>query len=572
MAAFNYTKVYLVYIKFSAFVNRGGGAPGRSPEPLRASAKPSGARLHRRLFFADFHIILVSYCGLARLKKGCIALFKILLIENNYFRAGWIKSLIPWADYNCSLTIDYIDVSGLEKIHDLRPDIVMLSSELLFVRITQFVQISREQNPNIRFIILSNHAGQIGAGEDNVIYLDGQRLTPQTMLNALTKILDMISNHDRGDHGGEAARDDEGKLRETLAAIGQPDMPAYVLLLDTRYGIRGIDYGRLQKQIHSVLGEEGNGWFITRSGELCLVFRFASQGNPFYAFKFLDQTLAKLLAEILTVVPYKKPVILEELVSDAFAADAFRNLQNYRSLAYFCRERTFFSGKQILSPGPGFDYEQFAQSLPRLLGAMLANRSVEAVRAIEEIYAGLLKPSMSLSGLEYVRNQMQSYLDLYGIIRGFPQGRTRLFLTGFSYLEEEMAYLSAFLEGLLAPPEGTRNFHPKILEALMIIEKRYMEFLTLDDICQELGMTKAYFCTLFKQTIHQGYVEYLNRIRVYKVLNLIHRGEHQVERLAKRNGFSEAKYFSKVFKKFVGMPPSCYIKNSGFAQRAPAYE
>ncbi|MDR2080086.1 MAG: AraC family transcriptional regulator [Treponema sp.] len=496
-------------------------------------------------------------------------MFKVLLVESNYTRAAKIAGLIPWTEFLCSLTVDYNDVSALEKLRGLEPDIVIIPEDLPLVSIPQFVWISMEQNPNIRFIIFGDHTIPDSETGDHFIYLDNQNLTKESMIEALTKTLDKLSGRNREKAGtGEDEARDESRLQETLAAIGQRDIPAYLLLLKPKYGFREIDRDPLMGKIHSVLGEEGNGGFITNSGELCIIFRFVPQKSPLYSLKLLDQTMEKLLEGISRLIPYKKPVLLGELISDAFVAGVYRELRKNQNLSYFCRERAFLNSRQVLASCPVFDYDRCTALFPLLLAHILANRLVEAVCCIEEIYTGLLKPSMDLSGLDFIRDQIQMYLDLYGTIQGYPPGRTRLFLSGFSYLEEEEVYLSSFLEQVMHPFRKGAEFHPKILTALSIIERHYMEYLSLDDISGELGMTKAYFCTLFKQIVHQGYVEYLNKIRIYKALNLIRRGERRVEYLARSNGFSEPKYFCRVFKKIVGMPPSLYMETVGRGRSA----
>ena len=57
-----------------------------------------------------------------------------------------------------------------------------------------------------------------------------------------------------------------------------------------------------------------------------------------------------------------------------------------------------------------------------------------------------------------------------------------------------------------------------------------------------------------------GIAEYINTVRINHACALMDKGERGVAEIAARVGFRDALYFSKVFKRNVGISPSAYIK------------
>lgn len=84
--------------------------------------------------------------------------------------------------------------------------------------------------------------------------------------------------------------------------------------------------------------------------------------------------------------------------------------------------------------------------------------------------------------------------------------------------------------------------------------------LTIEDIAQNLFQNYSYLCYCFKRDEGITINDYINQIRLNKALELFHSGVENVSYVAEATGFSNAGYFSRKFKKFVGLPPSEYVK------------
>lgn len=83
--------------------------------------------------------------------------------------------------------------------------------------------------------------------------------------------------------------------------------------------------------------------------------------------------------------------------------------------------------------------------------------------------------------------------------------------------------------------------------------------LTLDYISKEFSYNKKYLSKVFKEEFKINYSDYLNQIRIQNACSLIERGMESVQDIAHISGFSDALYFSKVFKGLIGVSPRKHI-------------
>lgn len=102
--------------------------------------------------------------------------------------------------------------------------------------------------------------------------------------------------------------------------------------------------------------------------------------------------------------------------------------------------------------------------------------------------------------------------------------------------------------------------NPIIESAKDFIVRHYAEPLSSRQLAEQLRLHPNYFGALFQK--HEGCTvrEYLTTFRIRKAMTLLKRQELTVQEVASMSGFSDSLYFTKVFKKYIGQPPSSYRK------------
>lgn len=97
-----------------------------------------------------------------------------------------------------------------------------------------------------------------------------------------------------------------------------------------------------------------------------------------------------------------------------------------------------------------------------------------------------------------------------------------------------------------------------ILQIGTFIEHHYAEELSLQGMSERFYLSREYISRRFKQQYGVNLSEYLLSIRMREAKRLLETSRQRIYEVAQAVGFSDDKYFRKVFKKQVGVTPNEY--------------
>ena len=93
------------------------------------------------------------------------------------------------------------------------------------------------------------------------------------------------------------------------------------------------------------------------------------------------------------------------------------------------------------------------------------------------------------------------------------------------------------------------------------IEDNYSDVnITAEKISEKFSYSKKYLCELFKKEFGISVSRYITVLRIQKACSLMKESDYTVKQISKYCGFSDSLYFSKVFKKQVGVTPKDFMK------------
>ena len=104
--------------------------------------------------------------------------------------------------------------------------------------------------------------------------------------------------------------------------------------------------------------------------------------------------------------------------------------------------------------------------------------------------------------------------------------------------------------------DTTRSFVTKAQE--YVADHYADQDLSVDFICNYLGVSSAYFSTVFKKETGKTFVGYLTDYRMEKAERMLLETDEKTYIIAQEVGYSDPNYFSYVFKKQFGVSPSKY--------------
>ena len=99
---------------------------------------------------------------------------------------------------------------------------------------------------------------------------------------------------------------------------------------------------------------------------------------------------------------------------------------------------------------------------------------------------------------------------------------------------------------------------PVIAKARVFIAEHQDDDLTLTQVAQAVNTSAFYFCKMFKKTTGMTFTDYLARVRVEKVKNLLLNPHKRVSEAAFEAGFQSLSQFNRVFRKIAGESPSTF--------------
>ena len=95
---------------------------------------------------------------------------------------------------------------------------------------------------------------------------------------------------------------------------------------------------------------------------------------------------------------------------------------------------------------------------------------------------------------------------------------------------------------------------------IQYINENYNERITINDLSEQLYISRNYLSQIFKKATGLSFNHYINKVRMEKAKSLISEGQFLIYEIAEKVGFQNTPYFSSLFKKYTGVNPTDLLK------------
>lgn len=99
--------------------------------------------------------------------------------------------------------------------------------------------------------------------------------------------------------------------------------------------------------------------------------------------------------------------------------------------------------------------------------------------------------------------------------------------------------------------------------AKQYINDNYDKSISLEEVSSLVGFNSAYFSTIFKKETGENFMDYVIKIRIQNAKNFLLQTDLNIDDIANSVGYSDTKYFTKLFKKKTGLNPTEFRKLYG---------
>jgi AraC family transcriptional regulator of arabinose operon len=111
------------------------------------------------------------------------------------------------------------------------------------------------------------------------------------------------------------------------------------------------------------------------------------------------------------------------------------------------------------------------------------------------------------------------------------------------------------------PRDTSRGLDPRVKAARAYIDEHFAEDIGLADIAAASNLSASRLSGLFRQQTGASVMAYRNELRLVKAAQLLLHSNLRIADIGQRVGYTEQAFFSRIFRKHLGMSPRQYRSN-----------
>ncbi|WP_179124018.1 response regulator [Marinococcus halophilus] len=202
----------------------------------------------------------------------------------------------------------------------------------------------------------------------------------------------------------------------------------------------------------------------------------------------------------------------------------------------------------------------------QLAVCIMGGQAAEAKELVQEVFDELIEKDTAVDPVFRIMRELEVVIKN----KVFSQVQERTFDINEFKLQQDVDtriyntpedIQSFFMEDMLRMAGALSNRKETnwiIDQVLYYMKHNYQHDLQAKAIAETHFITPNYFSILFKQETGLSFSDYLNTLRIEKASELLLTTSNRVFEIAEYVGYSEYKYFVKVFKKYKGTTPTQY--------------
>ncbi|MCR5746965.1 MAG: response regulator [Lachnospiraceae bacterium] len=510
-------------------------------------------------------------------------MLKVLIVDDEYIMRQGLKHMIDWEGEGYVIAGEATNGDeALKLLKELKPDIIICDVVMPVLDGVDFTDAVHGMYPSLQIIILS--------GYDNfeyvkqtlmngvVDYILKPTLTPEELRQVLKKAADRIPGYKKDESLGTVSHAE--RIRKYLTDGEEFDKEEFrkvyffgyyrIYAVDMKScsktgDIREVLYNKLMRELKELQVIKYI-CIMLREETAVVLFNYEMHDGPSLK-SFIEKT-----NESLCYIDKGIYGVVSSGFNDISSLlEVFKKeVENSLYLGFYDAENRLTYTEETLKEGRAsysrFDFFKFNNVLT-------AKQYKEAVNMLEAYNDAALNAKADPYGLKnQMKNLVYHFLTFTALSDTERQNARYSFFSRIDGARSEDDHKAAmrdiFAELVSIHGEETDRGDDRINDMLSYIAENYKEDLKLEDLANEFNFNYNYLSTYFTQHMHEGFSDYINRLRIDEACRLLKGTDTPISNVGMETGYSDHSYFSRVFKKLTGMTPSEYRREKTHETKA----
>lgn len=532
-------------------------------------------------------------------------MYKVLIVDDEYYFRQALKISLPWSELDFQIAGEAKNgAEALELMSQVEPDVVLVDMNMPIMDGLEFIQKAKERDRKTKFLVVSGHSEFNYAKQAVQLGVFNYVLKPineEELQGSLLEIKELIRTERRDKlelddlkqqaidglsamkaqmligllqgNGVAGSRPDSNRMKELGIPPEGLHYRAVVVDLDSceessREEGRPLRKARVQDIVQHGMKSAFPCVVGCHDQEDRLVMMIGSPEDSI-------NTLESLCERIRLNVRNELACTVTIGVGNAY--ETFESISISFKEALNALKRRFASGGDKVymhSPIGESGTKALLFSVEKRSG-LLMNMRIGNIADTEEWLSRFFqeardkKASMEmllLAGVEIVSTCLEFLSETSQSFEDVFLHATQSDMIGQVQRIKTFKELEAWIRSLiLRAMEHVHSRKPhrsvKVIEDVKSYIARHYgnEELRIEDIARSVHMNYNHLCFVFKKETTVTINDYLTETRMIKAKELFDRGESVIQSVANRVGYADANYFSKCFKKHIGITPSKYV-------------
>lgn len=163
--------------------------------------------------------------------------------------------------------------------------------------------------------------------------------------------------------------------------------------------------------------------------------------------------------------------------------------------------------------------------------------------------------TISPSDESRIAERFMIFEEMYNVLKnGYSKENLNYAISCLYYFLGSIKYIGKYRES------SGRNEHTKdvVERAIIYMRENIHKSLSLAELCGYMGYSETYFSNMFKRQTGYSPINYMSQLKMQEACNLLDFTDMKVNQICHKVGMSDPYYFTKLFTKTIGYPPTRY--------------